>query len=56
VADYLVCHWCSFRVPKFYTSKDGKPRSGWGKLRAHQELRHADELMELLETLGPEDD
>ena len=47
--DRLRCRWCGFSVLKFYTGKDGKPRGGWGRLNAHQETRHPDEIEELRE-------
>jgi hypothetical protein len=34
-------------VPPVYATKDGKRRSGWIRLRAHQEDCHPDERAEI---------
>lgn len=48
----LRCRWCAFTVQRFYTGKDGKPRSGWGRLNSHIEKRHPDEWEAMQATLG----
>ncbi len=41
--EILRCRWCSYSTPKFYVGQDGKTRSGWGRLLAHQDSEHPDE-------------
>ncbi len=43
---------CVRTTPKWRTGKDGKPRSGWPRLQAHQELEREDEADELNRAAG----
>lgn len=52
-AERLKCRWCAWTTLKFATGKDGKPRSGWNRLRNHIEDRHESEAMALSDALGP---
>jgi hypothetical protein len=45
----LRCRWCGFSTSKFYKNKEGKNKSGFGRLKNHLELAHPEELEELEE-------
>jgi hypothetical protein len=39
----LTCRWCNYSVPAIYTGRDGKVRSGFPRLRSHQEGSHPEQ-------------
>lgn len=39
----LKCRWCDYTVPAWYTQKNGRRRSGWGRLVEHVADHHAGE-------------
>ena len=45
----LKCRWCDYTVLSVYRGRDGKVKSGFSKLRNHQEDFHLEPLEALLE-------
>lgn len=51
-SDWMKCRWCSYRVKKYTTDKNGERQSGWPKMRVHSAIEHPEEHERLMSSVG----
>lgn len=53
IRKYIKCRYCKYRTPMWTRTKEGKPKSGWGRLSAHAFDKHEDVFLDIQDYLHP---